>query len=73
MKWKKAEHGDERTLIKFAFLPKTLSDKTAVWFKEYKSKERYTVNGPKCGPSFPEFWLIERKPAWVEKESSALS
>lgn len=68
MRFKKPNHGDERIITKFALLPKTLVDGTTVWFEKYTVRERYTVNGPNLGPAFPEIWLIERKPAWVEKE-----
>ena len=67
--WKTPEHGDKRVITKFALIPKTLSNKTTVWLRSYTAEEIYTVNGPNVGPSFPDFWWIERKPAWIEKKT----
>lgn len=47
MRWKRdlPNDGDVRTVVRFAFFPKTLNDKYRVWLEKYYVKQKYYTYG----------------------------
>ena len=55
------EIGNDRVVIKFAWLPKVMDNNDVIWLEMYKSIERYSYRHSMNGYGLYPEWVVLRK------------